>query len=157
MHVSLQSTVYLSTCVAINAYAAYSNPVPWVTTFVLGVLSGTCIGRFYLRAAREGYEPGNNVGFGWDSVKDREIRANAVGALAYSMPNLLLTAVNLLALGLISQRVQLPSGLDPRIGNFFCIYADAAFGMHVGMLFQLDILRKDPNPKTQELLAQTTI
>ncbi len=157
MRVSAQSIVCLGTCVAINAYAAYSNPVRWVTTFALGVLLGTGIGRSDLRAAREGHQPGNKMGQGWDAGKDQAIRENAVKSLASSMPGLAITAINLLALGLISQRVQLPSGWDPRIGTYFCDFAAFGLGGHVGELFQLDILRKNLDPKIQELLAQTII
>jgi hypothetical protein len=157
MHVSLQSTVYLGTCVAINAYAAYSNPTRWITAFAIGVLLGTISGRSELRAARDGYQPGNNMGMGCDAGKDREVRENAVKFLADSMPGLLTTAINLLALGLISQRVHLPSGWNPRIGTYFCDFAAFGFGTFVGALFQLDILRRDQDPKIQELLANTVI
>jgi hypothetical protein len=157
MHISAQSIVCLGTCVAINAYAAYSNPVRWITNFALGVLVGTFQGRSYLRAAREGHQPGNNQGLGFDAFRDRVVRENAVKSLANSMPNLLVTAINLLALGLISQRVQLPSGWHPLIGTVICNLAAIRFGAHVGKLFQLDILRNDPNPDIQELLAQRII
>jgi hypothetical protein len=157
MHVSLQSTVCLGTCIAINAYAAYSNPVPWVTTFALGVLMGAYHGRSFLQAAREGHQPGNNQGQAFSALNDRVIRQNAVSSLANSMPGLVLTAINLLALGLISQRVQLPSGWDPVIGTIICNYAAVRFGNCVGELFHLDILRKDLDPKIQELLAQRII
>jgi len=73
------------------------------------------------------------------------------------MPNLLVTAINLLALGLISQRVQLPSGWDPQIKTFFCAVAAGGFGACVGKLFQLDILQRDTNPDIKSLLDQTTI
>ncbi|HEY5259049.1 MAG TPA: hypothetical protein VIJ46_00250, partial [Rhabdochlamydiaceae bacterium] len=77
----------------------------------------------------------------------------AVKSLAGSMPGIVTTAVNLLSLGLISQRVQLPSGWNPRIGTYHCDLTAFGFGAYVGRLFQLDILRKDQDPKIQELLA----
>ncbi len=157
MQVSLQSKVCLVTCVATNAYAAYSNPVRWITAFALGVLLGTIGGRANLRDAREGYQPGNNMGMGWDAGKDKEVREKAVKALTNSMPGLVATAINLLALGLISQRVHVPSGWNPRIGTYFCDFAALGFGTHVGMLFQLDVLRRNLDPGIQNLLAQTTI
>src|SRR4051812_33095412 len=107
MRVSAQSIVCLGTCAAINAYVAYSNPVPWVTTFALGVLMGTYYGGSDLRAAQDGYQSGNDMVLGLDPSKDQIIRRNVVNSLASPMPGLVLTAVNLLALGLISQRVQL--------------------------------------------------
>jgi len=157
MQVSLQSTVYLSVCTAINGYAAFSNPVRWITAFVLGVLVGTLHGRSHLRAAREGYQPGNTQGQGWDAIEDRTIREIAVASLASSMPGLVLTAIHLLALGFISKKIQLPSGWDPLIGVCFCDFASFYYGLRVGQLFQLDILQRDTNPDIKRLLAQTTI
>jgi len=86
MQVSLQSTVYLGVCTAINAYAAFSNPVHWVTTFAIGILIGTYYGRSDLRAAREGYQPGNDLGLGFDVFKDQIIRKMPSNLLPYRCP-----------------------------------------------------------------------
>ncbi len=157
MQVSLQSTVYLGTCAAINAYAAYSNPVRWVSAFALGVLVGTERGRYYLSAARDGYQPGNNVGMAWNAFTDQEVKEKAVKSLTNSMPGLVLTALNSLALGLINKRVPLPSGWNPLIGVVICDVAVLGFGRSVGKLFQLDILRRNPDLEIQRLLAKTII
>jgi len=155
MQVSLKSAVYLGTCVAINAYAAYSSPTRWVTAFAIGILTGTFLGHYGVRDAQKGYQPENSQR--WDADKDKRVREKAVKFLADSMPRPLTTAINVLALGLISQRVQLPSGWNPLIGTLICAYATFEFGLHVGMLFQLDVLRRDQDPKIQELLADTVI
>jgi hypothetical protein len=150
MYVSLQSKVCLGACVVISAYAAYSNPARWLTSFAVGVLLGNFWGHSDLQAAREGH-------FGWGESKDRKVIANAVESLANSMPGLVTTAINLLALGLIWQRVELPSEWDSRMGNYFCNFAALAFGRQIGKLFQLDILRKDQDHQIQNLLDQATI
>jgi hypothetical protein len=67
------------------------------------------------------------------------------------------TAVNLLALGLISQRVQWPSGWNPLIKKVICAEPGAVSGMITVGLFYLDKLRKSRNPMVQNLLTQTTI
>ena len=149
MHVSLQSKFYLGACVAIGAYNAYSNPVHWITSFAVGILAGTIMGRSDLLTARDGYQPGNSYGMGWNKAKDKEARQNAVISLADSMPDLATTAINLMALGLISQKIQLPS----RVGSaIFCIAA-CYFGLDIGKLFQLEILRGSRDPYIQELLT----
>jgi hypothetical protein len=94
---------------------------------------------------------------GWDAAKDKEVKEHAVKTLAHSMPGPVTTTINLLALGLISQRIHVPSGRNPQIGTYFCDFAALDFGADVGMLFQLDILRRDPAPEIQRLLSQTTI
>ena len=157
MQVSLQSKVYLGTCVAIGAYNAYTNPTHWITVFAFGVLYGTLRGRSDLRTVREGFQTGNNYGMGWTSSKDREVRENAVRSLTDSMPGLMVTALNLLALGLISQRIQWPSGWNPLLEVVICDVATYSFGVHVGTLFQLDILRRDQHPMIQKLLANAVI
>jgi hypothetical protein len=154
MQVSLQSTVYLGTCVAINAYAAYSNPARWVTCFALGVLAGTISGRPHLQAAREG----NSNSIVWDADRDQNIREHGVKSLTkHPMPNMLETVITLIALGLISQRDRLPSGWNPNIGFAIGAYAVFLFGSRVTNLYMLNILRRDQNLTIQELLNQTTI
>lgn len=149
MQVSLQSRIYLGTCVAINVYNAYANPVRWITAFALGVLSGTWTGRRDLYDAQYGQRPGNNLGMGWNATEDFRIRTTAVKSLANSMPGLLTTIIQLIAFGLISQRIPLPAGWDPRIGTFFCNCSDVLYGFTIGRLFHLDILIKDSDAKIQ--------
>ena len=69
MHVSLQSKVYLGTCIAISAYNAYSNPVRWISGLAAGVLWGSFLGHSRLQDARKGHQPGNKQGMGWDGMK----------------------------------------------------------------------------------------
>lgn len=158
MRISLQSQICFFTCVAVCAYNAYADPVKWISFLACGVLFGALSGRSDLQTVREGCRPGNNQGFGWDQRKDYEVRENAVKSLTKSMPGLLTTAINLLALGLLYQIVKLPSGWDPRIGTLFCDAAAMAFGWHVGMLLQLDILRKQyHHPLLQKHLKQAII
>lgn len=156
MRISLQSHICFFTCVAVCAYNAYANPVRWISFLACGVLFGALSGRSDIQTVREGYQPRN--GFEWNKGKDYEIRENAVKSLTNSMPGLLTAAINLLALGLIYQIVKLPSGWDPRLGTICCDAAAMAFGWHVGMLMQLDILRKKNNhPLIQQHLKQTII
>ena len=65
--------------------------------------------------------------------------------------------INLLALGLISQRVQLPSGWNPRIEVVICSKPGFIFGLIAAAYFYLDKLQKDQNPKLQNLLKQAII
>src|SRR5260221_5743357 len=129
MRISLQSKVCLGTCVAISAYNAYSNPVRWISFLAGGVLWGMHVGNTNLNAAKKGFNlghfyatkdlPSNGFVKGWDEAKYQEVRKNAVTSLTNSMPGPVATAINLLALGLISQIVKLPCGLDPRLGTSF--------------------------------------
>ncbi|HEX2578854.1 MAG TPA: hypothetical protein VHK67_00425 [Rhabdochlamydiaceae bacterium] len=157
MQVTLQTKIYFGACLAINIYNAYANPVRSITAFAFGVFAGTWMGQRNLYDAQNGHQTGNNLGMGWNSGQDLEIRKNAVDSLANSMPGLLTTAIQLVALGLITKKIQLPSGWDPRIGTYFCDFAALDLGYAVGNFFQLDILRKSTDRQLQKLLDQTTI
>jgi hypothetical protein len=157
MHVSLQSKVYLGACVVIGAYNAYENPTRWITAFAIGVLAGTISGRSDLCAARDGHQPGNSLGMGWDSCRDQEIIKNAVTSLVNSAPGIFTTAINLLALGLISQKIQLPSNWNPKFKTYFCDFAALKFGYNVGKLFQLEFLCGIKTTEVQQLLADAVI
>jgi hypothetical protein len=63
----------------------------------------------------------------------------------------------LLALGLISQKIQLPSGWSPAIEAVIYNLSTINSGTTGAALFYLDKLQKDQNPKIQNLLSQTTI
>jgi hypothetical protein len=155
MQVSLQSKVCLATCVAINAYDAYSNYASWVSFFVIGLLRGSYSGSADLQNARQGLDVAENH----HHYKEYETRRwRAVNSLTSSFANIEVTALNLLALGFISQRIQLPSGSVPQAAAFICRgLASLAFSWHVGRLFQLEILQKNQNPKIQKLLDQAII
>ncbi len=157
MQISLQSKVYLGTCIAIQAYSVYSNPTRAITCLVLGLLLGTVQGRSELRAAREGHQPGNNMGMGWNEGTDQEVKERAVNALVNSAPGIYTAAINLLALGLLTQKVQIPTSWSPKWGTYFCDFATLNFGAVMGHLFQLDALRKIEDPYVQKLLANTVI
>jgi hypothetical protein len=61
MHVSLQSKVYVGTCVAVSAYAAYSDPVRWVTWYAIGVVVGAISGYSDLQDAIKEHQPENGL------------------------------------------------------------------------------------------------
>jgi hypothetical protein len=157
MHISLESKLYLGTCIVAGVYNAYQNPVRWITTFAIGLLIGTSSGRSDLKRARDGDQPGNNMGMGYDEVRDKEIKKEAVLSLASSMPGIVTTAINLLAFGLISKQIQLPSQINPQVGTYFCDFATWYFGYKVGRLFQLEALRGNTDSDIQKQLDQTTI
>jgi hypothetical protein len=156
MQVSLQSKVCIGTCVAVSAYAAYSNPVRWMTCYVVGVLAQMYLRHSDFQAAREGHQPEN--GLTWDADEDQTIREKAVKSLVdLSIPGKVMTAINLLALGVISQRIQLPSGWNPLIEAFICRGPVFTFGTLSVGLFYLDKLQKDQKLEIRNLLAKTTI
>jgi hypothetical protein len=153
MQVSLQSKVCLATCAAISAYAAYSNPARWVTWYVVSALAETIFCRSDFLAAKEGHKTEFRCMWG----EDKEIRQKAIKSLANSMPGLVTTAINLLALGVISQIVQLPSGWNPGIEA--AIYNQPAItsGAISAALFYLYRLQKEQDPRIQNLLEQAII
>lgn len=144
MQVSLQSAVCLTTCTLISAYSAYSNYLSWVSCFAFGIIWG--------------YNMGQNALEKLDNHPDAQQLNRAVKFLTNSMPDITVTAIHLVALGFISQRIQSPSELGIRLATIFCSgLASLAFGMNVGKLFQLDILRRSENPQIQELLKKAII
>lgn len=155
MQVSLQSKICLGTCVVVSAYAAYSNPMRWITLYALGTLVGVIKDFNTFNAAIKGHQPDKVDD--WDAVKDQEIRENAVKSFTNSMPGIGWTVIHLLALGLISQRVQLPSGWHPLIEVVICSEPGFATGLIGAAFFYLDKLKKDQNPQIQNLLMQAII
>jgi len=140
MQISLQSAVCFTTCAAVSAYSAYSDYLSWVSCFAIGIIWG--------------YNMGQQARAKLDNQPD----VQQLKCLTDSMPDMTVTAIHLIALGFISQRIQSPSELGIRLATIFCSgLASLAFGMNVGKLSQLDILRRSENPQIQELLKKAII
>ena len=74
------------------------------------------------------------------------------------MPGIVVTAINLVALGFINQRAHLPSDLNTRLVTIFISgLANLGFGFSIGRLLQLEILNRSENPRIQELLNKAII
>ncbi|HEX4840157.1 MAG TPA: hypothetical protein VFU89_06920 [Rhabdochlamydiaceae bacterium] len=153
MQVSLQSKFYFCACTAINAYAAFSNPIRWISFFALGVLSGALSGYYPRYYAQNAYDSRNR----FDQKFKASLGENPINLLTLWMPGLRQTAIHLLALGLLSQKIQLPPSWSPQIGRYFCDFAAYKYGFSIGLLYQFNILRKSPDPKIKALLDKTTI
>jgi len=155
MQVSLESRFYMATCGLISIYNAYSNPVQWITFFVLGVLAGTWQGHKHLNAAINLCRPEQS----YCTEKERQAKKIAIHALASSMPGLFTAAINLFALGMISKCIQFPvSNMDHYIIEM-CSSSLGPFilGIEVGFIFQLEKLCKSTDPFIKEFLDKTHI
>lgn len=154
MEISLKSTFYLGINVVIGAASLYKTPYPyhWLTGFAAGLLAGTFVSSYPLSKAKNGYVPGNNYGMGGDQQKDDEVRAEGIAHFANMMPGFVMTAINAVALAIITKAVQTFEPYGSRYES--AITAGSAFtlGHTLGNLFSLDLLRRSKAPELEALL-----
>lgn len=159
MQISFQSGVYLGLNAVIGALSIYNTTARdrWITAFAVGVLVGTIISGSALNSGLNGYNPGNSYGMGWNINKDDKTREAGVSHLIDSVPGFFTTAVNTIALAVITKSTDLFEPYGSRYETVITGSSAFLLGYKLGHLFNLDRLRRSSDPNVTKFTAKAVI